>query len=700
MTRDLLHSWPWAWLFGIGTTHGSPSGWPGATLLVDNDAEVRDAGTTDIIIGTKHDDHLIGTSGDDSIDGRKGADTMLGGSGNDSIVGGSGNDRLDGGLGADTLVGGTGNDTFLVDDALDTIVENVDEGVDTVNSGISWTLGDNFERLVLTGSASLVGTGNDLDNKIDGNKAADQLDGGAGHDTLVGHRGADTLTGGLGNDSLDGGADADSLDGGTGADTLVGGTGDDTILVDDLQDSVVELSGGGIDTVVSVVDWTLEANVENLTLNGWFGTSLTGIGNQLGNVIHGDLGVDYIDGAAGDDTIVGSYGISPGKEADTLLGGEGDDFITKGGGFSWAYMYGGMGNDTLQQNEGAEYGEDGDDLLIGGIGQGHHASGNSLYGGTGNDTLNGGSYMDGGDGDDVIDTPIGSTLTGGLGNDTITGTGLVNVAETLRADGGGGHDYVSVGSSYKVSITGGSGNDTLEGSAGSSVTISAGAGDDQVSAFAGGGAAFTVDGGDGADSIIANGYGGTATGGDGNDTIRVGGRTGQVFNSLGGVGDDTLSGGAGLINSTGGAGTDTFILAAKEVLWQDSVTVTDFAAGVDHLAISEAHLPIGNGDQVVDGAVTIAGPGGFDASSELVIVAQDVIGALTLEAVAAAIGDANQDYSDGQGAVFVVGNGSESWVVYFESGGQDAHVSAGELSVLAHLVNGARPQVDDVGWTG
>jgi Ca2+-binding RTX toxin-like protein len=61
-------------------------------------------------------------------------------------------------------------------------------------------LGGNVERLALTGSTSLNGTGNGLNNLIIGNSGNNSLSGGAGSDTLNGGLGADTLVGGAGGD--------------------------------------------------------------------------------------------------------------------------------------------------------------------------------------------------------------------------------------------------------------------------------------------------------------------------------------------------------------------------------------------------------------------------------------------------------------------------------------------------------------------
>ncbi|MCW5667952.1 MAG: calcium-binding protein [Piscinibacter sp.] len=118
---------------------------------------------------------------------------------------------LNGGTGADTLVGGAGNDTYVVDNPGDIVSEtgSASNEIDTVRSSVGRTLGANLEKLVLTGSAAINGTGNVLANTLTGNSAANLLRGGAGQDTLTGGAGNDTLEGGLGNDRLVGGTGQD-----------------------------------------------------------------------------------------------------------------------------------------------------------------------------------------------------------------------------------------------------------------------------------------------------------------------------------------------------------------------------------------------------------------------------------------------------------------------------------------------------------
>lgn len=67
-------------------------------------------------------------------------------------------------------------------------------------SSISATLAAGVRNLTLTGTATINGTGNGLDNLINGNAAANELRGEAGNDLLDGGAGRDQLTGGSGAD--------------------------------------------------------------------------------------------------------------------------------------------------------------------------------------------------------------------------------------------------------------------------------------------------------------------------------------------------------------------------------------------------------------------------------------------------------------------------------------------------------------------
>jgi Ca2+-binding RTX toxin-like protein len=213
------------------------------------------------------------------FDARVSPVNLAGTNGEDELVGTGFDDTMDGAANADSLEGGDGNDRLLGDEGRDTLV------------------------------------GGDGDDRLDGGAEFDVLDGGNGNDTVIGGEGNDDLTGGAGDDTISAGG---------GIDDMAGGTGNDVYFVEDDTDSVEELASQGIDTVVVAFDYTLDANVENLTLTGDDNENATG--NGLNNVIYGNNGNNLLDGLAGSDTMNGGSG------ADTMIAGAGKDLMTGGGG--------------------------------------------------------------------------------------------------------------------------------------------------------------------------------------------------------------------------------------------------------------------------------------------------------------------------------------------------------------------------------
>jgi Ca2+-binding RTX toxin-like protein len=91
------------------------------------------------------------------------------------------------------MVGGAGNDTYAIDNAGDSVSEAFNEGVDTVITSLSHTLGANVENLTLYLDAVINGTGNELANVITGSTGANVINGGLGSDILRGGLGDDTF---------------------------------------------------------------------------------------------------------------------------------------------------------------------------------------------------------------------------------------------------------------------------------------------------------------------------------------------------------------------------------------------------------------------------------------------------------------------------------------------------------------------------
>jgi Ca2+-binding RTX toxin-like protein len=95
------------------------------------------------------------------------------------------------GDGSPGVVIGTLNINYPGTPVPDYVIEAEGEGDDTVQSAVTFVLPGNVEHLVLTGSDSIKGTGNELANSISGNGSANTLAGLAGDDTLHGGGGSD-----------------------------------------------------------------------------------------------------------------------------------------------------------------------------------------------------------------------------------------------------------------------------------------------------------------------------------------------------------------------------------------------------------------------------------------------------------------------------------------------------------------------------
>ncbi len=233
---------------------------------------------------------ITGNAAANTLKGLGGNDLLLGGGGNDRLEGGDGNDTLDGGAGSDRLCGGHGNDLYMVS-AGDTVVELRGEGTDTVQAGCSYTLSDNVERLLLTGSGNHAGTGNALSNRITGNAGANLLKGMDGSDVLDGGSGSDRLYGGNGNDTLEGGAGTDRLSGGAGRDVFVFRKVSDTTVSSGGRDTVLDFSSSDGDLIdLRGIDARAATSADNAFL--FIGKS--GFGKHAGELRYQKSGSDTL----------------------------------------------------------------------------------------------------------------------------------------------------------------------------------------------------------------------------------------------------------------------------------------------------------------------------------------------------------------------------------------------------------------------
>ena len=226
-------------------------------------------GGIDVVYAGEGADKVFGGASNDRLSGDSGDDWLLGEANRDYLYGWTGNDLLDGGADNDQMVGCAGNDTYVVNSSGDLVTEKANEGIDTVQSSVTYTIGSNVENLVLTGIAAIKGTGNGGDNVIVGNAAANVLTGGSGNDRLEGGAGSDTLSGGQGADTyvvaLGGGSDLISnADTDLAADKLLFGAG--------IAEDQLWFARNGNDLEVSVL-----GAADRATLQGWYAST----SNQL-----------------------------------------------------------------------------------------------------------------------------------------------------------------------------------------------------------------------------------------------------------------------------------------------------------------------------------------------------------------------------------------------------------------------------------
>ncbi|WP_268904629.1 lectin-like protein, partial [Dolichospermum planctonicum] len=415
-----------------------------------------------------------------------------------TINGGDGNDTLNGNGDVYTLIGGKGDDTYIVDSTTDAVIENANEGTDTISTSVTYSLEalPNVENLTLTGTAAINGTGNAGNNVITGNSANNTIFGGGGNDILnpgYSQGSTDTVNGGDGNDLLqvdytsktDGGgihlgayntnhiwnrangqtlvnvsnvenynitgtqyddvfegrSGNDTFNGGAGNDILNGGAGNDTLNGEDGNDLLYgDVASYGASTL-----FNYNGNTYLLTTAGTWQQTQAQAQSLGGNLV-------TVNNQAEQDWLVSTFG---GSE---LLWIGFTDEVTEGQ-FRWAsgetstYTNWSPGEpndanwveDYVHMYSNGKWNDSGSAAILRGIVEIVGAN-DILNGGAGNDTLNGGAGID--------------TLNGGAGNDILNGEDGDDILNpgysqysTDTVDGGSGNDLLQVDYSNKTSAS-------------------------------------------------------------------------------------------------------------------------------------------------------------------------------------------------------------------------------------------------------
>jgi Ca2+-binding RTX toxin-like protein len=536
---------------GTGWTHGSTT--PVFGVLRGHNTEGLLSGATagaDVLTANGNNRPMVtvvhGLEGNDTLTADDVGDALLGDEGDDSLIGGIGKDTLSGGVGNDWMNGGAGADTYrfrrgwgqdtVVADGQDTItLDNdillTDLSFSQLNGQALINIKGSNDFLALSGPAAQwatmtlrAGDGSTITGAgiVKAQVGATAV-GGDGNDSLLGSAAADSLGGGAGDDTLDGGAGGDTLTGGAGADTYVfrRGSGNDVIRADDLD--VIDLTGSDIQRsqlAIGKLGETL-ANAVVLSFSNPNGAADTITLENAGQ--WNGLRVNFADGS----TLTGA----------SIVAEASKPIIQKVTGTASA--------DTL--------------------------------------TAVGNVYVDGGAGDDLINSTLASTLTvryaPGNGIDTVkldaaATSGTVYPAKVIEVDASffsedmGGRSAVTVdpvtGLFVNTSRIFVSGNSATNANSGlyledpslwtyhflqndSYANVSAGVPPAQVFIGTTGNDSLSISSND--QYVAKKGYGG-----DGNDTIVGYSRSGMVMS--GDAGDDVLLGSLGFDTLRGGTGND------------------------------------------------------------------------------------------------------------------------------------------------
>ncbi len=603
-------------------------------------ADAADAG--DILYGNADADILIGDNGQVTTPSHElietlgtaqgGADTIWGNGEDDILLGGVFGDFLWGNLGADIILGDNGQVTRVAGVVQRIVTSNACSG------GADTLAGDEDPDILLGGQAGDIITGNlGADTILGDNGVVVRADGTAqandafstdptcgGKDNIAGNEQDDLILGGSGGSDVDGVEDGgDVISGNAGQDMILGDNGYVQRNASDVTERITsqDPSHGGEDTISGNEDM-------DILVGGNEDDALSG--DAAADIILGDNGVVVrADGTAQANDIYTSAPTYGGR--DVIDGAAGDDIILGGSG----------GSDLLATDDGDTItGDAGADIVLGDDGNVSRNAADAAERITATDTDKGGGDHITGDGeaDILVGGHAGDDIEGNEAGDTILGDSGVVI---LAPDAENGTDIYSITPSYGGSdtihgsdgddlILGGSGGTDLgEGNTGDDITGDAGAdialGDngriDRSEAYAVEriattepcyGADDSIAGGPDSDILLGGNASDTITGDGANDTIL--GDNGVVVRADGSAeandvyttdpscggsddlagndGDDVILGGSGGSDLVGTGFGDTIVgNAGEDLLFGDNAHVTrDAGDVVEQAASTEAAM--------------------------------------------------------------------------------------------------------------
>lgn len=414
---------------------------------------------------------ITGDGNNNTLDGTGDADNIFGLGGDDTINGAAGADYIEGGDGIDTINGGGGADTILITDYDDI----VDGGLNTdsviidfsaftsaiglfqfaANAGGPWSYGGGG-TINAVENVTILLSGNDDTIAADTSSLALTINGNGGNDQIYGGMAADILSGGAGNDVLTSGGVVQVSIG----DSLFGNGGDDTLR---LSSEGSADGGAGVDGLILYSNGAAAGTSLNFTAM-WSGGSVA-YGSGVLTAIEM---VQFFNGTAFNDVLV----IGDGQQlhegfSQSYYGNDGNDVLI--GGINSESLDGGIGNDVLSAGAGNDwlYGGAGTDDLIGGTGDDNYHFPEVIesiveYAGEGIDTVH------------LSSSVTAYNLSANVEN-------LIVTSATATLGVGNVEDNVITGNLRRDQLYGREGNDTLNdggGTTGNEDTLLGGTGND------------------------------------------------------------------------------------------------------------------------------------------------------------------------------------------------------------------------------